>query len=152
MPFAEFLKHNNKEKNSNSSPDPPVFPLHANRNVAKLFENKMRRDSEPSEALTAIISTKSSNKRNSKSEENIFEKIEAGSVSGGVSNKRYGTLPKSKLLCSSDKDNDDESESYENQKVRSFHVFLPICHTFMFTMEIISCPYLEVNVIVVCAC
>lgn len=114
MAFIEFLKHN-KEKDSNQESDHIPFPLHANRNVAKLFEQKLRRDSEPCESKI-VISTKSS-KRNSKSEENIFEKIEAGSGSSvSVNNKRYGTLPKSKLLC----DKDDEVESYENQKVRIF--------------------------------
>lgn len=113
MAFIEFLKHN-KEKESNKGPDQVPFPLHANRNVAKLFEQKIRRDSEPSDS-TIVISTKN-NKRNSKSEENIFEKIETGSGSSNASNKRYGTLPKSKLLCEKDiLDND--VEPYENQKV-----------------------------------
>lgn len=116
MAFIEFLKQN-KDKESNLSKDQPVFPLYANRNVARLFEQKMRRDSEPSETITTTVISTKSNKRNSKSEENIFEKIETGSVSSNVGNKRYGTLPKSKLLCSSDKDNDDV-ESYEHQKVR----------------------------------
>uniref|UniRef100_A0A336MBP9 CSON014768 protein n=1 Tax=Culicoides sonorensis TaxID=179676 RepID=A0A336MBP9_CULSO len=114
MSFIEFLKPN-KDKDTGS--DQNVLPLHANRNVAKLFEQKMRRDSEPSETIN---STKNTTKRSSKSEENIFEKIEKNSGNSVTSNGncRYGTLPKSKLSCNSDKevDNNEEKGTYEYQK------------------------------------
>lgn len=113
MAFIEFLKQNKDKEFKKSDDDQFSVPLYANRKVANLFQHRPRHDSETSEEKL-IGCTKSNNtKRNSKSEENIFEKIEAG----GASNKRYGTLPKSKLLCSSDEKNIDDGKSCE--KVRN---------------------------------
>ncbi|XP_063703771.1 uncharacterized protein LOC134833392 [Culicoides brevitarsis] len=109
MAFIEFLKQN-KDKDI-ENPAEIVLPFHANRNVAKLFEQKIRRDSEPSESMSTA---KSQTKRNSKSEENIFEKIEASSTANAERNKKgYGTLPKNKIVSDEDKD---EKKTTETEK------------------------------------
>lgn len=115
MAFLEFLKQNkDKDMLEDAGDGQCVFPLHANRNVAKLLEQKFRRDSEPSESRST---TKNQTKRSSKSEENIFEKIEA-STNGATTKKLYGTLPKSKLFGDKEKEDGDE----ELQKVGFFSI------------------------------
>lgn len=94
MAFLEFFnKHKEQESNlvnKSSSEHSVLYPHHnyANKNVAKLFESKQNKQSMNNGDIELSEPTAtSSTKRNSKSEENIFEKIEA-------STKKYGTLPK----------------------------------------------------------